>query len=78
MRLFLLLSLLLCAGCAHPAAPEAAVNQMVKSRYWAIQEAQRQSPPAAVVRLRLRQPARLEDGALRVPSTLEIILPHSP
>ncbi len=78
MRLFLPFSVLLCAGCAHPAAPEAAVNQAVKARYWAIQEAQRQSPPAPVVRLRLRQPARLEHGALRVPSIVEIILPHSP
>lgn len=78
MRQFLPLSLLLCAGCAHPAAPTPAVNQAVKGRYWAIQEAQRQSPPPPVARIRLRQPARLEDGALRVPSTVEIVLPHSP
>ena len=78
MRLTPLLSLLLCAGCAHPPVPPDAVNQAVKARYWAIQETQRQSAPAPVTRLRLRQPARLEDGALRVPSTVEIILPHSP
>ena len=78
MRLFLPLSLLLCAGCAHPAGPETAVNQAVKTRYWAIQEAQQQCPSAPVARVLLRQPARLEDGALRVPSTVEIILPYSP
>jgi len=78
MRRFLPLSLLMCAGCAHPAAPEAVVNQTVKARYWAIQEAQRQSPPAPATRIQLRQPARLENGAQRVPSTVEIILPHSP
>jgi hypothetical protein len=78
MRRLLPLSLLLCTGCAHPAGPEAAVNQAVKARYWATQEAQRKSPPGPAARVRLRQPARLEDGALRVPSTVEIFLPHSP
>lgn len=78
MRRFLPLSLLLCAGCAHPEMPEVAVNQAVKARYWAIQDAQRQAPPPPVVRLRLRRPARTEDGALRVPSTDEVLLPRTP
>jgi len=50
----------------------------VKARYWAIQEAQRERPAAKAIRLPLHRPERFEDGARRVPSTVEITVTRSP
>lgn len=78
MRPWLLLSLLGLTGCIHRPEPADPVDQAVKARYWAIQEAQRVRTESPARRLPLRKPERIEQGARRVPSTEEIILPHSP
>lgn len=74
MRLLLSLTFAL-AGCASPEKPVVPGNLAVKSRYWAIQDANRERTPLAVP---LRLPERIEDGALRVPSTHLILIPSSP
>ncbi|MDO8545498.1 MAG: hypothetical protein Q7S40_34075 [Opitutaceae bacterium] len=74
MRHFILIFFAL-AGCASPEKPTAQVNQAVKSRYWAIQDANRERIP---IPLPLRLPERFDDGALRVPSTEIILIPRSP
>lgn len=76
MRFLLLLPFAL-AGCASPEKPTAQVNQAVKSRYWAIQDANRERIPSFHP-IPLRLPERFEDGALRVPSTEIILIPRSP
>lgn len=78
MRPWLSLSVIVLAGCAHrPESPDP-VGQAVKARYWAIQEAQRERPAAKAIRLPLHRPERFEDGARRVPSTVEITVTRSP
>lgn len=78
MRPWLLLSVLVFAGCVHRPEKTDSVDQTVKARYWAIQEAQRVGPATPMVRLPLHQPERFEDGARRVPSTVEITVTRSP
>ena len=65
MRILLSLSFAL-AGCASRPKPADQSNLAVKMRYWAIQDANRERIP---LQLPLRLPERVEDGALRVPST---------
>ena len=74
MRLLLSLSFAL-AGCASRPRPTDPSNVAVKERYWAIQEANRERIPLQVP---VRLPERVEDGALRVPSTHLILIPRSP
>ncbi len=78
MRPWLLLSVVVLAGCAHrPETPEP-VDQAVKARYWAIQDAQRERSTSGVRRPPLHQPGRFEDGARRAPSGEEMTVTHSP
>lgn len=65
------------AGCASPEKPTAQINQAVKSRYWAIQDANRERIPSFYP-LPVRLPERFEDGALRAPSTEIIFIPRAP
>jgi hypothetical protein len=77
MRLLLLLNLTFAlAGCASKPTPTDQTNQAVKTRYWAIQDANRERIPL-VDHLPLRKPERVEDGALRVPSIDHIAIPRS-
>lgn len=75
MRPYLLPSLLLLTGCAarpDPAPEEVRMNAAVKERYWRLQADQRRAPVRGV---EVRVPARVEDGARRVPTIIEIKLP---
>lgn len=65
------------AGCASPEKPAVQVNQAVKMRYWAIQDANRERIPDFRP-LPVQLPERFEDGALRAPSTEMILIPSSP
>lgn len=77
-RLLWLLSLpFALAGCASHEKPTAQVNQAVKMRYWAIQDANRERIPLFHP-LPVHLPERFEDGAMRVPSTEIILIPRSP
>ena len=74
MRTLLLLSFVFAlAGCASQPPPTDQINQAVKMRYWAIQNANRERIPLA---LPVRHPERVEDGARRVPSTEILLLPR--
>ena len=75
MRSLLPLSLLLFAGCATPPVTkpdELSASQAVKARYWDIQAEQHRAPDRTIP---LVQPEHVEDGALRVPTIIEIRLP---
>lgn len=74
MRLLLSLSFAL-AGCASQPRPTDQSNLAVKTRYWALQDANRERIP---LQLPVRLPERVEDGALRVPSTHLILIPRTP
>lgn len=65
------------AGCASPEKPAAQINQAVKTRYWEIQDANRERIPV-FRRLPVSLPERFEDGALRAPSTEFIPFPTPP
>jgi hypothetical protein len=78
MRPWLPLSLVLVSGCVHRPVPADPVDQEVKARYWHGQAAQRQPRPEPGVRVMVRKPEHMEDGALRVSTTQEIILPRQP
>jgi hypothetical protein len=74
MRLLLSLTFAL-AGCASRPRPADQSNVNIKMRYWAIQDANRERVPLP---LPVRLPERVEDGALRVPSTHLLLIPRSP
>jgi len=74
MRLLLSLTFAL-AGCASPEKPTDRSDVNIKRRYWEIQDANRERIP---LQLPVRLPERVEDGALRVPSTHLILIPRSP
>ena len=62
--------LLLLAGCATAPEPEPlAVDPHVQEKYWAIQAAQ-QLPRTRKIPILL--PERIEDGAKRVPTVIEL------
>lgn len=78
MRIFFLPILTFAlAGCASPEKPAAQINQAVKTRYWEIQDANRERIPVSR-RLPVALPERFEGGALRAPSTEFISVPTSP
>lgn len=79
MRIFLTTILLpfALAGCASPEKPTAQINQAVKTRYWEIQNANRERIPVSR-RLPVLLPERFEGGAWRAPSTEFIPVPASP
>ena len=62
------------AGCASPEKPTAQINQAVKTRYWEIQDANRERIPVSR-RLPVSLPERFEGGALRAPSNEFIAFP---
>lgn len=75
MRMLLPLSLLLITGCATPPAPftdELRVNAAVKERYWRMQATQQTGPRRSVT---IWLPERVEDGARRVPSFIQLEYP---
>lgn len=75
MRMLLPLSFLLLSGCTTPPAPtpeEVRTNAAVKERYWRMQAAQ-QVPPQH--RVSVLQPQRVEDGARRVPTIIQLDYP---
>lgn len=65
------------AGCASPEKPAVQVNQAVKMRYWAIQDANRERIPF-LRPLPLQLPERFEAGAWRAPSTETVLVPAAP
>ena len=65
--------LLLLAGCASAPGPEPlTVDPHVQESYWAIQAAQQQPRPRKIPIL---LPERIEDGAKRVPTVIELEVP---
>lgn len=75
MRMLLPLSLLLITGCTTPPAPspdELRANATVKERYWRMQAAQQSGPRRSVA---IRLPERVEDGARRVPTVIQLDYP---
>lgn len=75
MRMLLLLSLLLITGCTTPPAPspdELRTNAAVKERYWRMQTAQQIGARRSVA---IRLPERVEDGARRVSTVIQLNYP---
>ncbi|MDD3179502.1 MAG: hypothetical protein PHQ04_04040 [Opitutaceae bacterium] len=75
MHRILPLSLLFLVGCTTPPAPtpdEVRANAAVKDRYWRMQAAQQTGPHRSVPIL---QPERVEDGARRVPTVIQLEYP---
>lgn len=75
MRMLLPLSLLLITGCTTPPPPkpdELRANATVKERYWRIQATQQTGPHRSVT---IRLPERVEDGARRMPSIIQLDYP---
>ena len=72
MRMILPLSLLLITGCITSPPPkpdELRANAAVKERYWRMQAAQQTGPRRSVA---IRLPERIEDGARRVPTFIQL------
>ncbi|MEN9404002.1 MAG: hypothetical protein RL091_2705 [Verrucomicrobiota bacterium] len=75
MRMLLPLSLLLITGCTTPPPPkpdELRANAAVKERYWRMQAAQQIGPRRSVA---IRLPERIEDGARRVSTIIQLDYP---
>lgn len=75
MRMLLPLSLLLITGCTTPSTlslDELRANAAVKGRYWRMQAAQQTGPRGSVA---IRLPERVEDGARRVPTIIQLDYP---